>query len=198
MSCFIVFFILFNTLGVEQFRFYQTVSLYHIVYALICLFTVFATATVIAEKNENTSYAEFYNDFFLGYLFVMIMLYYLFYYEYRTSSDDFIINLIPFHGEIKTVFKDFTSQTVMRTLGNIAYYSTVALTVSRFIKKHTALSGFLVAFLLCVITELVQGIFKTGDADIDDIILNGVGALIGALIYKFVIEKLRRKEICSE
>ena len=196
---FILFFLLFNFLGIEQFRFYQTASLYHIAYALVCLFSVFACATAIAMKNkEDNSYPKFYNDFFSGYFPVMIMLYILFYFKYRTSGLGYTVNIIPFQGEIKTLFSAFSSQTLMRSLGNIAFYSSIALCAARFIKKHTAPLCFAVSFGVCLLTELSQGIFSIGDADVDDIILNGLGALIGALLYSFVIRDLRSEKLCLE
>ena len=199
MSCFICFFLLFNFLGIEQFRFYQMASLYHIAYALVCIFSVFAAATIIAaRKKEDIGYSEFYNDFFLGYLPVIIMLYILVYFKYRTNSNDYTVNMLPFNGEIKTLFSDFQSLAAMRSIGNIAFYTTATLTAARFIKKKTALFSFAASFGLCILTEAMQGLFSIGDTDIDDIILNGIGALAGALIYMFVIEKLRRKEVCSE
>ena len=199
MSSFVCFFILFNLLKVKQFSFDEMASLYHIAYALVCIFSVFAAATAVAKREtDDIGYARFYDDFFLGYLPMLVLLYFLFYANYRTQATQYTVNLVPFQGEIKTVLNDFSSLTVMRTLGNIAFYSTIALCASRFIKKHTALFSFLLPFALCILTELVQGLFSKGDADIDDVLLNGFGAIIGALIYRFVIQDLRRRELCSE
>ena len=194
MSSFICFFLLFNFLGIEQFRFYQTASLYHIAYALVCIFSVFAVATIIAARNNGEAgYPEFFNDFFLGYLPVLIMLYVLFYINYRELGGEYEVNLIPFRGEIKKHFLMPSAFYVMRTIGNIAFYSSITLTAARFIKKNTAIYAFLVGFLLCAVTEFAQGILSVGDADIDDIILNSTGALIGALIYKLIIEKIIKR-----
>ena len=198
MCCFVFFFTLFSLLDIGAFSFNDIASLFHLSYALICLFTVFAVSTFLAEKNEKSDYNEFYNNFFLGYVPVAIMLYGLLYFNYRANDFEYTVNFIPFRGEIKTLFSMFSVHTAMRSIGNFAFYSTIALCVSRFIKKHTALLSFLLPFALCVLSEAAQGIFSIGDADIDDIILNGLGALIGALIYKLFIEKIRRKELCSE
>ena len=200
MSCFVLGIIVFNYFKIPWFSVYEMSSLYHLSYALICVFMVLVTATLIADIDNSASihYNSFYNDFFLGYIPMLITLYILFYGNYRSSDAAYIINLVPFNGEIKTVLADPSSLSLMRTLGNILFYSTIALTVARFIKKRSALWAFVLPFLVSIITEFAQGIFSIGDADIDDVLLNSFGALIGALVYKFFIEKLRREKICSE
>ena len=198
MSCFLLGGGLFNLLKIPQFSVSEMSSLYHISYALVCLFSVFIFSTVIAAYVEKSDYALFYNDFFLGYTPVMIVLYVLLYFVYREYGMSYSVNLVPFKGEIAFVLTDLKPLTLMRTAGNIAFYSTVSLTAARFAKKHCTFLCFFVPFVLSVATELVQGVFSIGDADIDDIILNSAGALISTLIYKFIIDKLRRKTICSD
>ena len=179
----------------------ETATLYHISYALICVFTLFFTVALAAyfKLTSAREFEDYFNAFFIAYLPMLVTIYFLLYVNYRDNSVDFIINYVPFKGEISNVMKNHDSFTIMRTIGNIAFYSTISLTASKFFKKHSALCAFAVPFLVSVITEAAQGIFSKGDADIDDIILNGLGALIGALIYKFLIEKIiRRNEICSE
>lgn len=198
MSCFIAGFLLFNIIKVPPFSFKEMASLFHIAYALMCLFSVLFFATLFSGLEKAEDYNAFYNDFFLGYVPVLILIYYLLYFNYRNPDMVYSVNLIPFKGEIKSVFENSTELSILRTVGNIAYYSTIALTVSRFVKKHTALISFLIPFLLCLLTESAQGLFSIGSTDIDDVILNSAGALVGALIYKFIIEKTRRNSKCSE
>lgn len=200
ISYFVIGFLAFNLLGINAFSFREMSSLYHITYALVAVFTVFITATVIAhlENNKQTEYEFFYNAFFRGYFPMMITLYVLLYFNYRDLDMNYAVNLVPFKGEIKRVLDDFSALMVMRTVGNIAYYSTISLAAAKFVRKHQSLWAFLVPFILCVLTETAQGLFNIGNADIDDVILNSLGALIGALIYKYFIEKLRRNNLCSE
>ncbi|MBQ9531018.1 MAG: VanZ family protein [Eubacterium sp.] len=200
MCFFVVGFFLCNLFGVPQFVISETCSIFHILYALVSIFTVFLTVTFVCsyDKKTNYGYDLFFKNFFIGYIPVLIMLYVLVYFDYRTGGTNYIINLIPFRGEIKTLFSQFSSFAILRTLGNIFYYSTVSLTAARFAKKRGALVGFFSAFLLSLLSEVFQVLFNMGDADIDDILLNSLGALIGALVYKFIIEKLRRQKICSE
>ncbi|MBE6742265.1 MAG: hypothetical protein E7570_08210 [Ruminococcaceae bacterium] len=129
---------------------------------------------------------------------MLITLYALLYINYRSFDAQYVVNFVPFSGEIKNLLTELTPLSIMRSVGNVAYYATLALTAARFTKKHRAAFAFIIPFALCILTEAAQGIFNIGDADIDDIILNSLGALIGALIYKFVIEKARRNSLCSE
>lgn len=200
MSFFVIGFFVCNLLRMSAFMLNEIGSLYHIIYALICDFTVFTSATIISlkEKNKKTDYESFYNSFFLGYLPMLITLYALLYINYRSFDAQYVVNFVPFRGEIKNLLTDITPFGIMRSVGNVAYYATLALTAARFTKKHRAAVAFIIPFALCILTEAAQGIFNIGDADIDDIILNSLGALIGALIYKFVIEKARRNSLCSE
>ena len=113
---------------------------------------------------------------------MMITLYVLFYVGYRADDASYIINIIPFKGEIKTVLNDFSELIVMRTIGNIAFYSTLSLSSASFAKKNSSLWAFLAPFILCIVTETAQGIFSMGDADIDDVILN-VDEAIRVMVY---------------
>lgn len=197
MSCFVLSFLIFNAMNIPQFSFSEMSSLFHISYALVCVFSVFLTATIISLLKGHESFGGFYNDFFLGYIPMLALLYFLFYSNYRMGEMSYSVNLVPFKGEIQRVLSSDNELTVLRSCGNIAFYSTVSLTLTRFLNKKAALWSFVFALGLSIITELVQGLFSIGDADIDDIILNGLGALIGALIYKILVESLRRKVICS-
>ena len=200
MSFFVIGIFVFNLIGIYAFSLEEMSSLYHLTYGLIGSFSVFITATALAhiKGSEKTEYEFFYNAFFLGYTPMMITLYVLLYFYYRMGNLQYGVNLVPFCGEIKNLVNDFTSLTIMRSVGNIAYYTTLSLAAAKYFKKKQTLFAFLIPFIICVLTETAQGLFQLGDADIDDIILNSLGALIGALIYKFFIEKLRRPSLCSE
>lgn len=200
MSAFVVGLIIFNILKMPAFSVNEVSSLFHLTYALVCVFTVLLVCTVIAliDKSRASGFGEFYNDFFSGYVPVFITLYILFYALYRYGGIEYGVNLIPFRGEIKTVFENSEPLSVLKTFGNIAFYSTLALTAPRFFTKRGTALAVIIPFAISVATEIVQGLFSVGDADIDDVILNTLGAVIGAIIYKFIIENLRRDEECLE
>ena len=201
LSSFVVGLFVFSLMGIHQFMLSETATLFHITYALICVFTLFFTVAFAAYFGLTSAedFEDYFNAFFIAYVPMLVTIYFLLYVNYRDSSADFVINFVPLKGEISNVLKNHDDFTIMRSLGNVAFYSTISLTAAKFIKKHSALWAFAVPFFISVITEFAQGVFSVGDADIDDIILNGLGALAGALIYRFLIEKIiRRKDLCSE
>lgn len=53
---------------------------------------------------------------------------------------------------------------------------------------QTVLCGFFLSFVI----EFLQFMLGTGVSELDDLILNTVGALIGFIIYQKVKKKLRR------
>lgn len=200
ISSFVVGLLLFNLLGIGQFLLSETATINHIAYALVCVFSIFLTVTLCAYKEliGAGEYEDFFRTFFIAYAPMMITVYFLFYVNYRDLAMDYSVNLIPFKGEIRDLLFNREVFNPMRSLGNVAFYTTVFLAFSSYFKKHCALLGFAAAFAISVLSEIIQGVLSFGDADIDDVLLNSFGALIGVLIYKYLIEKIRRKNICSE
>jgi glycopeptide antibiotics resistance protein len=56
------------------------------------------------------------------------------------------------------------------------------------------LFGIIIPVLISFACEVFQYIFVCGDADIDDIIANTLGAIIGVVLYKLIVKDLRRKQ----
>lgn len=175
-------------------------NMYHFAYAIISFCSIFATSALclILSKYKYCSFNRFYNDFFNGYLFVFVFLFFSAFISSRGVKDTSIINLIPFNGEIKDTLNLIICRKeniqILRTLGNIFFFTTMPLLLSKFIKKH---KYFLITFLPILISisaEVFQGLTSRGDSDIDDVILNTVGTILGVLIYKFIIEKLLLEE----
>ena len=100
------------------------------------------------------------------------------------------INLIPFYTIIEyisgktTNLKDFAFSNLV---GNIIVFIPLGVYLP-LLKEDKRLKGnFLLIFIASLFVEIIQGIFGIGAADIDDVILNCLGGLIGILGYKFLI-----------
>ncbi|CUP61586.1 VanZ family protein [Clostridium baratii] len=97
------------------------------------------------------------------------------------------INLNPLE-----IINDFnlSSNTLLLLLGNLFLYIPIGIYI-RYILNISSVKLFLGIIIYCIIIESIQYITKLGIFDINDIILNSCGFIIGVLIY----EKIRR--ICA-
>lgn len=97
------------------------------------------------------------------------------------------INLNPLE-----IINDFnlSSNTLLLLLGNLFIYIPIGIYI-RYILNISSIKLFLGIIIYCIIIEFIQHITKLGIFDINDIILNSCGFIIGILIY----EKIRR--ICA-
>ncbi len=61
-------------------------------------------------------------------------------------------------------------------------------------KDKSIVKSFVIALLSSVIIEIVQFAFGIGIADIDDVILNTIGGLIGVLVYKILVSVFKNDD----
>lgn len=143
------------------------------------------------------------------FLFYLIFLaYFLFFSDYfgrgSRSQDVYSYNLIPFKEITRfIVYRHVVGMEsfLLNIVGNIAGFMPFGFflpIISRRSRRHfnTALLSFL--FSLCI--ETVQLVFKVGSFDVDDMILNTLGGILGFIFYKFVqhIRVRRRKREKTE
>jgi glycopeptide antibiotics resistance protein len=94
-------------------------------------------------------------------------------------------NLVPF----KTILLFIKSRLAMRDivgnlLGNILGFIPFGILVPMLFKQIATLRNVLIgALLLSLIFEVIQLIFVLGSFDVDDLLLNTIGAAIGYYIY---------------
>lgn len=128
---------------------------------------------------------------FLLYLFVLI--FELFFGGYRYHGMTRSYNLIPFRTVMMyiTNYKHFNLDIlVINLLGNIAAFIPLGFFIPVIFKKANKLSLIIImTMLFSIIAELIQYVFIVGGLDIDDVILNTLGGIIGFIIYKFLISK---------
>lgn len=129
-------------------------------------------------------------------LYLIVLLYLCFFSETfgRYSHEDVAINLIPFR-EINRFFGNISSlgwgAFLINIFGNIVAFMPFGFFEAMFIKdgnikKATVFSGF-----FSILIELMQLLTRVGTCDIDDVILNTLGALLGALIHKAIRGRFR-------
>lgn len=136
---------------------------------------------------------------FISYL--VLLVYFLFFAESmgRTQTqDDYSYNLELFK-EIKR-FYVYRHQIglgafVLNVFGNVAAFIPCGFflpIISRRSKKWY--NTVLISFLFSLMVELIQLVSKVGSFDVDDLLLNTLGGVIGFILYKLIqTYRIRRK-----
>lgn len=105
---------------------------------------------------------------------------------FMTTRD---FNLIPFKGIYEVITELSTHSLINNILGNILLFLPfgILFPMTTMFEGETPVYGCLTSILI----EVTQYAFAMGAADIDDIILNTLGAFIGyRLIYRLIIVNL--------
>jgi len=104
------------------------------------------------------------------------------------------INLIPFYSIKEYIFSN--SATIKKfafgnVAGNIVIFIPLGAYLSLFKNNKRVITNLLFIFKVSLFIEIIQGLLGIGASDIDDIILNCLGGLVGILGYKFLLYILR-------
>jgi glycopeptide antibiotics resistance protein len=104
------------------------------------------------------------------------------------------INLIPFYSIKEYIFTN--SATIKKfafsnVVGNIVIFTPLGAYLLLFKNNKRVITNLLFIFIVSLFVEIIQGLLGIGASDIDDIILNCLGGLVGILGYKFLLFILR-------
>lgn len=187
-----------------NFRIQEALGIYHLAYGLITFFSIFALITLFAlieQKNNrfNNTYAQSIKAFFIGSVPMFVIGFISTYFLSRKYDDLYEpLNLIPFKGEMSVFINTHNPECLIRDAGNVLFFTAMSIVLLGIIKRCKFFWGFCAPVIISVSMEIYQYFFKCGDPDIDDVILNTVGAILGCVIYKFIIEKIKENELCWE
>ena len=139
--------------------------------------TLISIRIAYAKKSHNK--VKFHEDFWhLVSIIYMIMLY-----ELVTRADiNYIsgVNYVPFTEIMR--YSIHNNLFYFNVIGNIALFIPFGFIIARYIKPKKVWTNFFIGIIVSLTIELVQ--LKIGRSfDIDDIILNTLGCVIGFLIY---------------
>lgn len=137
-------------------------------------------------------------------LYVLLLIYALFLYSGRGygagfSLSEYIkycINIIPFKSIVLYVGALFTDSMNIETpianlLGNLLFFLPMGLYLPCLFGRFRKFGGYIICILCILIAvEAAQLLLRTGSFDIDDIILNAVGACLGFFIFRKPVRKL--------
>ena len=138
----------------------------------------------------------FFRVLFIAYL---ILLFYLLFFSEkmgRTAEvQQYRYNLTLFR-EIRpfiSIRKEYPQMFLLNVVGNIAAFMPFGFLLPLLRQKRT---GFflttLLSFELSLIVELLQLFFKLGCCDVDDLLLNTIGGILGYLAYYIFIGRKNR------
>lgn len=104
------------------------------------------------------------------------------------------VSLSPFEF-MRDFYRAETSIDILlkNTLGNIAIFIPMGILIPALRKSSDAKKTIVIGFLTSLGIEIFQYIFALGAMDIDDLILNTLGVVLGCLIYFKVLKKLDKK-----
>ncbi|MCA0756130.1 VanZ family protein [Paenibacillus sp. N4] len=125
----------------------------------------------------------------LGYTLVMS---WLLFYRDRYFGTGYAYNLVPFDTIKRYIvhYDHFNFDIWFNNLfGNIVLFIPIGLFLPLLDKKYARLLPLAGATVLIIAAaELVQMLTKVGSFDIDDIILNTLGAMLGLAILRFLLK----------
>jgi len=100
------------------------------------------------------------------------------------------INLIPFSSIMEYLFSNSVTIkkfTFANVVGNIEIFVPLGTYLTLFKNDKRAITNLLFIFIISLFVEITQGLLGIGTADVDDIILNSLGGLVGILGYKCLL-----------
>lgn len=126
--------------------------------------------------------------YWFGALYVLLLVYLLFFAFFRDSTE-VSVNLIPIKKTSSLIIHAYTHNVSWShfiyvhalVLTNLLLFFPIPYLFKLDISKK---NQYLISFCIPILVEILQFLFKTGSADIDDILLNALGFLLGFLLLK--------------
>ena len=164
--------------------FYEAINkIWPMLSLFVVIIGVIRITRIIINHEKFIFYKEFYNLLAIVYI---LLLYHLLLSTEGASSG---VNLTPFKEMTRYTFG--SKSFFYNVIGNIVLFVPFGYFISNYLNAKKTSQIFLVSILISLTAELIQ--FKIGRAfDVDDIILNVIGALIGFLSY-LGIKGIKRK-----
>lgn len=122
------------------------------------------------------------------FIYYIILIFSMVFFARNTSVDSY--NIIPFKS-IFEIFKSFNFYSiVINIFGNLLMFMPLEYFIIELFKVNKFSINLFVSFIIILLIELFQFIFKVGVFDVDDLILCTLGMMIFYLLYnKFINRK---------
>ncbi len=115
----------------------------------------------------------------------------------RPLGSEHSLNLIPFATISNYVFSPSAVVkrfAVVNVIGNIVAFVPLGAFLPLVGRRTGIWANLLVVACASVAVEIVQGVFGLGASDVDDVLLNTLGGLIGILFFTVLRRLLRRRD----
>ncbi|MGT2462533.1 VanZ family protein [Sinomonas atrocyanea] len=116
----------------------------------------------------------------------------------RVPGSERSVNLIPF-ASIAEYMSSHSSRaggvSFANVVGNILIFVPLGVFLSWLRHRAAAWLTMLMIASVSVAAEVIQGVFAVGASDIDDVILNCVGGLLGILAFRLLSAILHRQSL---
>lgn len=140
--------------------------------------------------------------------YITLLIYFLFFsdtFGRQVAYDEYRYNLMPF-AEIKRFYTKVRDTNYLmffiNIIGNVVLFVPFGFLFSLIYskgglkhQKKILWVTLLVSILLCLLIELLQLVTKVGVFDVDDIIMNTTGTLIGYIVFRVSLSFARRRKI---
>ncbi len=148
----------------------------------LTIFVVVMVAVRIFALKNSSKKISFHEEF-LNLLFIV---YILLLFELLTGTENNSgsgINLVPFSEILR--YQVGSKMFIYNVLGNILLFVPFGYFVTRYIKGKSLYQIFIISFITSLTVEILQ--VKLGRSfDVDDILLNVIGGVVGYFIYKLL------------
>lgn len=104
----------------------------------------------------------------------------------QTTLENYEINFTLFVDLINVYKKSGLWQFIRLFIGNIVWFIPFGFMLPKMLKKCNFTTVTLSGFLLTLLIEILQLVFKKGICEIDDLILNIAGTMTGYSVYKII------------
>lgn len=151
------------------------------IWPMLLLFVIVIITIRIVDILINKKKFVLYKDLFI----LMFILYMLLLFELVTSTDfeSYSNNFIPFREIMR--YKYTSKLFYKNVLGNVLLFIPFGYFVNKILKNKKIIIGMVITLITSLSIEIIQ--MNIGRSfDIDDIMLNLIGGVLGCVIYKFL------------
>ena len=165
--------------------FAQRVILSVLIFLALCVITVLLYKSKKIDKLQR-------NAAIILSLYVVILLYFTVIGRYSHEEYE---NRIYFYYSYRRLIEHYDTQSMRQILLNIAMFVPVGFMLPMvFNSKGKYLKAIVVSILLIIVIEFLQMLTKTGSCEVDDIINNLIGALLGIALYHMAFKLFKNQK----